>query len=107
MNTHPLPNGSPDPLQLVRLPMRLNAGQAARLLGFAEHDIPQLVAAKLLQPLGKPPLNGSKFFATFVIEELRTNHQWLNAATRTMTNHWKHRNTRLIKRQQPPTEVTT
>jgi hypothetical protein len=35
------------------LPGRVNTSEAALLLGFQEHDIALLVAAKLLGPLGK------------------------------------------------------
>ncbi len=33
-------------------------------LAASSHDVPVLVAAKLLKPLGSPPQNGIKFFAT-------------------------------------------
>lgn len=38
-------------LNCRRLPARLNATEAAVLLGFKEHDIAPLVAVKLLIPL--------------------------------------------------------
>ncbi len=43
---------------------RLNVEQTALFLNFQPHDIPVLVAARLLKPLGNPPPNGAKFFAT-------------------------------------------
>ena len=49
---------------LGQLPARLTAEQAAWVLNCQPHDIPVLVAAKLLKPLGNPPANGIKFFAT-------------------------------------------
>ena len=49
---------------LGQLPARLTAEQAAWVLGCQPHDMPALVAAKLLKPLGNPPANGIKFFAT-------------------------------------------
>jgi hypothetical protein len=41
---------------LVRdgLPARLDAGQTARLLGIAPHDVPVLTGTGLLKPLGSP-----------------------------------------------------
>jgi hypothetical protein len=42
-----------------QLPARLTAEQAAWLLNCQVHDIPALVAAKLIKPLGNPPQNGS------------------------------------------------
>ena len=41
-------------LNCRRLPGRLNATETAVLLGFQEHDIPALIAGKLLTPLGRP-----------------------------------------------------
>jgi hypothetical protein len=48
----------------------LNMAQTAVLLGLAEHDIPVLVRAGLLQPLGNPPANAVKHFATLQVMEL-------------------------------------
>ena len=42
---------------------RVDGRQAASLLGFQPHDIPVLVAAKLLQPLGKPVANAIELAA--------------------------------------------
>ena len=42
-----------DCLNVLRLPGRVDGRQAASILGFQPHDIPVLMAAKLLQPLGK------------------------------------------------------
>ena len=47
-------------LQLLRLPARLTVVEAAWLLGVNAGDIPILMAAKLLKPLGHPPQNGQK-----------------------------------------------
>src|SRR6266566_3777933 len=41
-------------LNCRRLPGRLNTSETALLLGFQEHDVAPLIAAKLLVPLGKP-----------------------------------------------------
>ena len=46
-----------------QLPARLTVEQAAWVLNCQTHDIPILVAARLLKPLGNPPPNGVKFFA--------------------------------------------
>ena len=51
-------------LNCRRLPARLSTGETAVLLGFQEHDIAPLIAAKLLAPLGKPAPNAPKYFAT-------------------------------------------
>jgi len=96
MNTHSLPNGTPDPLTVLRLPARLDAAQTARLLGFAEHDIQILLQAKLLHPLGKPARNAPKRFALIEIETLCTDRQWLDAATKRLGQYWKNKRLRSV-----------
>ncbi len=44
-------------LTLLRLPGRVNAEQTAALIGFAPWDIPLLVKARLLKPLGRGAAN--------------------------------------------------
>ena len=43
------------------MPARLTAEQTAWVLNCGSHDIPPLIAARLLKPLGNPPANGIKF----------------------------------------------
>ncbi|MGO9203867.1 MAG: hypothetical protein ACLQM8_25385 [Limisphaerales bacterium] len=43
-------------------PARLTASKTAKLLGFAGHDVPVLVASGLLKPLGNPSPNSPKFW---------------------------------------------
>lgn len=74
-----------------RLPARLNSAQVAMLLGFAEHDIPILVKAKLLSPLGKPQANAVKYFARVDVEELAIDTKWLTRATAALYEHWRQR----------------
>lgn len=64
-----------------RPPARLNAEQTAIFLNFQPHDIPVLVAVKLLKTLGNPPPNGQKFFATQEILALAEDRNWLARAT--------------------------
>ena len=45
------------------LPARLDAASAAKLLGFAEHDIQVLLRTGKLTPLGDPAPNAPKWFA--------------------------------------------
>src|SRR5580765_2484736 len=81
-------------LNIYRLPARLDARQTASLLGFQVHDIPVLIAAKLLEPLGKPVPNAPKYFAACVLEELRNNSDWLDRASRAVSRHWRVKNGR-------------
>ena len=77
-----------------RLPGRLNTSDAALLLGFQEHDIPPLVAAKLLNPLGKPAPNSPKYFAAMEIVERAANSEWLAKATKALAKRWQYKNKR-------------
>lgn len=77
-----------------RLPGRLDVAQTAVLLGFADHDIPVLVRAKLLKPLGNPAPNAPKYFAAVEIEKVMTDKDWLEKATKVISRHWKEKNLR-------------
>ena len=79
-------------LNCHRLPARLNTSEVAILLGFHEHDVAPLIAAKLLSPLGKPAPNAPKYFATVEIERCAQNADWLSQATRALAKHWLRKN---------------
>jgi hypothetical protein len=85
-------------LTAARLPARLTVPDVAILLGFAEKDIPELVKAKLLQPLGKPVRNATKHFAAVQILNCAQDLKWLAKATDAMGNYWRTEN---FKRRQP------
>jgi hypothetical protein len=72
-----------------RLPAKLDASQAAEVLGFSQHDIPILIAAKMLKPLAKPVPNATKYFATCEIEALANDLKWLNQAQQIIYDYWK------------------
>jgi hypothetical protein len=80
-------------LQLFRQPpARLTAEQAAWALNCQPHDIPVLVSARLLKPLGNPPPNGVKFFATADILELVQDRNWLVRVSTAIYQHWHRKN---------------
>jgi len=81
-------------------PARLNVEQVAWVLGCQLHDVPALIAAKLLKPLGNPPQNGVKFFATAELVELMKERNWLARVTVAINQHW-HRKNALCKRRAP------
>ncbi len=81
-------------LNCRRLPARLSTGETAVLLGFQEHDIAPLVAAKLLTPLGKPAPNAPKYFATVDVIAAAQDREWLSQATRALARHWRIKNGR-------------
>jgi hypothetical protein len=69
-------------------------GQTAKLLGFAEHDISILTAAKLLDPLGTPAPNAPKFFAKVLVMEHAGDPKWLDKATRVIGKYWQSKRSR-------------
>jgi len=84
-----------DLLKMPRLPGRINAEQTATLLGFQIHDIPVLIAAKLIQPLGNPTPAAPKWFSSAEIETLRLDSKFLAKATKTVSQRWQKRNSRI------------
>jgi hypothetical protein len=81
-------------LNLKNIPARLEMQEAGWYLGFAPHAIPILISAGLLKPLGHPPANAVKYFATATLTELRDDAQWLARATDALTRYWQHKNAR-------------
>ncbi|WP_157895404.1 hypothetical protein [Verrucomicrobium sp. GAS474] len=79
-------------LNLRAKPARLGALEAAWFLGFNLHDIPILVAARLMKPLGTPAPNSPKYFAECELETLKKDRDWLSRATKATSNHWKQKN---------------
>lgn len=78
-------------------PARLDAAQTAAILGFQPHDIPTLVAAKLLKPLGKPVQNSVKYFAAVEVLARFDDPDWLNRATQRTSERWEVKNSRKKK----------
>jgi hypothetical protein len=72
-------------LASARLPARLNAEQTAELLGVQPHDIPALMRAGLLKPLGGGPRNCVKYFASIDIEDKSRDVRWLDKATKALS----------------------
>ena len=79
-------------MSFPRLPGRLTTEEAAWHLGFSPHDIPVLVAHKLLKPLGSPPQNATRYFAGPDLEKVRTDSKWLDRASATLIRHWRKKN---------------
>jgi hypothetical protein len=79
-------------LLLGQLPARLTAEQAAWVLNCQPHDVPILVAARLLKPLGNPPPNSVKFFAMLELLEQIKDRTWLAKVTNALNQHWQVRN---------------
>ena len=76
------------------MPIWLDVIATAKLLGFAEHDIPVLVAAGRLTPLGDPAPNAPKWFAAVEVIGLATDRDWLHKATKEIAKHWRNKRER-------------
>jgi len=81
-------------LNVRRLPGRLDSNQAASVLGFAAHDLSELVRRRLLKPVGRPEKNAVKYFAAADIEALAKDPVWISDATNAIYKHWKEKNRR-------------
>ena len=90
---------------LGQLPLRLNAEQAGWVLNCQPHDIPALIHARLLKPLGNPSANGTKYFATADLLEIAKDRAWLVKMTTTINHHWQRQNA--SKRTLAPNNITT
>jgi hypothetical protein len=77
---------------LGHLPARLTAEQVAWVLNCQAYDVPILVAARVLKPLGNPPPNSVKFFAASELLELVEDRTWLAMVTNALNQHWQKRN---------------
>jgi hypothetical protein len=77
---------------LGQLPARLTAEQTAWVVNCQPHDVPILVAARLLKPLGNPPPNSVKYFAALEVIEQGKDRTWLAKVTNVLNQHWQKKN---------------
>jgi len=77
-----------------QLPARLTVEQVAWVLNCQSHDVPVLVAKRLLKPLGNPPANGTKYFPTLMLLELTKDATWLAKMTNAIHDYWRAKNSR-------------
>jgi hypothetical protein len=82
------------------LPARLDVTETAKLLGFAVHDLPILVASGKLTPLGDPAPNAPKWFAAVEMIRLAGDQDWLHKATKELSKFWHAK--RLRRQSCPP-----
>jgi hypothetical protein len=73
-------------------PARMSSAETAWYLGFEPHEIPILVNAGLLKPLGHPAANSTKFFSADSLEALRHDEKWLSKASDAITAYWRNKN---------------
>jgi len=79
-------------LTLIVLPAILSQQECAWYLGFRLHNIPRLVEAGLVFPLGHPEDNSVKHFALADLERLRADTKKLSRAMDAVQKGWKHKN---------------
>ncbi len=79
------------------------------MLNCQTHDVPILISTRLLKPLGNPPPNGIKFFATLEVLEQAKDRAWLARVTSTVNQHWQKKNARSKSRitRLPDSDVST
>jgi hypothetical protein len=82
---------------LGQVPARLNVEQTAWVLNCQQHDIPILITARLLKPLGNPQPNSVKYFAAAEILEISKDPAWLSKLTVTLSRHWQTKNRRITE----------
>jgi hypothetical protein len=71
---------------------RLTVEQAAWALNFQAHDIPVLVRAGLLKPLGNPAKSATKYFSAVAVRDHAKDLTWLARATNVIYRHWQDKN---------------
>ena len=81
-----------DFLSLATPPARLGINETAWLLGFNEHDIPVLIGVGLLKPLGDPPPNAVKYFASIQVLELAGEISRLCKIRNAVYEYWRKKN---------------
>jgi hypothetical protein len=82
------------------LPARLDVATTAKLLGFSDGDIPILMAAGKLTPLGDPAPNAPKWFGAVQVIRLAADHEWLHKATKEIAKYWRQKRQRCLPSEQ-------
>lgn len=85
---------------LGQLPARLTSEQVAWVLNCQTHDVPLLVSARLLKPLGSPQPNSVKYFAAIEVLEQSKDRAWLAKLTNAVGQHWRTKNQNRINQIQ-------
>ena len=93
-------NANFEPLVTSASQGRLNSEDTATLLGFRSHDIPILIRAGLLKPLGRPADSAPKYFARVQVVALAADAKWLAKASEALTENWRNKNARRRKRSE-------
>jgi hypothetical protein len=73
---------------------RLRADEVAKLLNCSTDDVAILVSAGKLRALGRPKPNAVKFFNAIELIVQLADPCWLDEATKTIGQYWRHKNVR-------------
>jgi hypothetical protein len=76
------------------IPARLLAEQVAKLLNCSTDDVAILASAGKLRALGRPKPNSVKFFSSIELISLLADPDWLDDATKTISQYWRRKNAR-------------
>jgi hypothetical protein len=79
---------------LEKFPVFLTKEKVAEALGIATHNIPPLVRAGLLKPLGHPGRYCVKHFSRDALAEQFASQEWLNKVMAAIHRHWRTKNAR-------------
>ena len=91
---------------LSECPACMTVEHVAKVLGLASHNIPVLVRAGLLKPLGHPEPNAVKYFAKRTVAARCVDEQWLAKAVDAVSRYWKGKNERRRKHPNEPSGIT-
>jgi hypothetical protein len=84
---------------LYKLPVCITKEKIAGVLGIATHNIPPLVRAGLLKPLGHPGRYCVKYFSRDDLAEKFQDVEWLGKVVAAIHRHWRNKNARKRARQ--------
>ncbi len=87
---------------LYKLPVCITKEKIAEVLGIATHNIPPLVRAGLLKPLGHPARYCVKYFSRDDLAEKFQDTEWLNKVVAAVSRHWRNKNARKRARSPSP-----
>ncbi len=76
--------------------------KVAEALGIGKHNIPPLVRAGRLKPLGHPGRYCVKHFSRDALAEKFTSLEWLDKVVAAIHRHWRNKNARKRARLTQP-----
>jgi hypothetical protein len=77
----------------------LKVEEVAKLIGCARHAVPVLVRAGLLEPLGRPRANETKYFLRTEVMQKCGDKAWLARVVEAIQLHWRTKNQKRRKNQ--------